>query len=485
MRPRDVTAADLGTEPGRGGELAEYAEALCRVRQVRPELVVSTILGTLSALCAGKALIDVKGEWAAPLALWTVCVQESGERKSPVVGDIVRPLREAVRELNEQTATQRRQHNGALADLEKREKALSDALAKSKADHDRAAYRSELEDVREELEKTEAWHELRLLVDDITPEALGQLLDRHPALAFISAEGGPLDQARGAFNAREMATRLDVYLKGYDGEALSTGRVGRGEVHLEMPWLSFALAVQPDVVNRALGSEELSGRGFLARFLLWRPDSMVGKRDETLDEKMPDHLKAVWATRVRELAAWAYPQGDLPVIQLTEESKGIVIQLAVESEKLQLPGKTLDLPHAWGSKYVGQVMRIAGLLHCWQHGPAAVVRPVEAETLVRAQGIGTKALAHFREMTQQAERITVNTPEEQRIVRATKKLQEGQKRVAHDGQAWARERDVFHNVRGGRITNKPDFDGLVANLLEDEAVITTESGSGAALIRAL
>ena len=50
----------------------------------------------------------------------------------------------------------------------------------------------------------------------------------------------------------------------------------------------------------------------------------------------------------------------------------------------------------WGGKYHGQVMRIAGILHCCLYAQQAAQVPLTAETMQAAETIGEYFLAHAR-----------------------------------------------------------------------------------------
>src|SRR5699024_1411516 len=61
----------------------------------------------------------------------------------------------------------------------------------------------------------------------------------------------------------------------------------------------------------------------------------------------------------------------------------------------QLPEELEELQD-WAGKYHGQVMRIAGILHCCRYDESAGSLPMELETMEAAEQIGEYFLAHAK-----------------------------------------------------------------------------------------
>jgi primase-polymerase (primpol)-like protein len=81
--PIDAILPDIGRR---------MVEKVSEVMQVDPALTALFYLGTLSACCAGKAIVDL-GTHTEPLNLYLCPVYASGNRKSPTENHIARPLR--------------------------------------------------------------------------------------------------------------------------------------------------------------------------------------------------------------------------------------------------------------------------------------------------------------------------------------------------------------------------------------------------------
>ena len=93
---------------------------------------------------------------------------------------------------------------------------------------------------------------------------------------------------------------------------------------------------------------------------------------------------------VLTLADWTDPA----VLPLTPDANDAVLHLEETIEPRLLPGHGDLAPIVdWASKYVGAVVRIAGLLHLATHRDAAR-RPISADTIHAAARIGHYYLGH-------------------------------------------------------------------------------------------
>src|SRR5688572_1427149 len=116
------------------------------------------------------------------------------------------------------------------------------------ADKDDSAIVAEASELAETLagQTTPSYPEI--LADDITPEQLvHSMRAQGERLAIVSAEGGVFDIIAGRYSGN--VPNLDVYLKGYSGEALKVGRRSSDRVIMRRPALTMALAVQPEVLQ--------------------------------------------------------------------------------------------------------------------------------------------------------------------------------------------------------------------------------------------
>ena len=106
----------------------------------------------------------------------------------------------------------------------------------------------------------------QLLAGDATPEALTSLLaEQGGDRDVLAPEGGGVFDVLGGRYSQEKKLNFDVYLSGYDEEALRVNRQGRA-VRVLRPRITAVLTVQPDVIRGLAVHKEFEGRGFLGRW---------------------------------------------------------------------------------------------------------------------------------------------------------------------------------------------------------------------------
>ena len=240
---------------------------------------------------------------------------------------------------------------------------------------------------------------LRLLADDVTPEALTSLLAANGGrMGVMSAEGGLFGIMAGLYSGDK--ANIDMFLKAYTGDVIRVDRKGRASEYIPHPALSMLFMIQPQVLHEIMQNNEFKGRWLLARFLYCAPQSLVGHRVYRTPD-IPDGARDAWNTRLNTLLTL---QTDAPkkpyVIYFSPEAEALDEQFFYQLE----PRFVDDLEDVgdWAGKYRGQIMRIAGVLHCIENGEDAGVEALRASTLQAAIDIGQYFLSHslaaFRRM---------------------------------------------------------------------------------------
>jgi hypothetical protein len=109
-----------------------------------------------------------------------------------------------------------------VVDRNKLRKELTDKIARA-------------ESLKEELQPP------RIIAEDVTQEALGELLARNDEQLFsLSADAGKnLQNLEGRYNKDKDKTDDDVYVKAYTGDSYKVDRINREPVLLENPCLSL------------------------------------------------------------------------------------------------------------------------------------------------------------------------------------------------------------------------------------------------------
>jgi len=371
--------------------VADMVYAVAEVTQTDPAMAGTSALGVLSACTGGNAEIEVKPGWRETLNLYTATVAAPGERKSAVQQAMTRALFDVEKRLTETMMPTRLEADARKQiALRKAEKARTDAAGPKKG----GDKNDELEAIEAAIDaaKTAAEIEVpavpRIVADDATPEAAASLLaEQRGKLAIISAEGGIFDIIAGRYNGQ--VANLDVWLKGHSGDPIRIDRKGRPPEYIPKPALTLGLMIQPEVLKSIGAQKGFRGRGLLARFLYAMPVSKVGQR-KINTRPMPENVLNAYNTHIDALATglagWA---GDPGVLTLTTEAQKAIALIQATVEPTLADDGALAALKDWGSKYVGAIARIAGIIHLAEHASdAGMTQPVTAATIAAAYKLG-------------------------------------------------------------------------------------------------
>ena len=196
--------------------MADHVRAVAAHTQTDPAMAAMIALAALSAAAGGSVSIDCG--WREPVtALWVLVVAPSASRKSAVFTEMTAPLAELEKRLIEETF-------GEIADLARRKRieeqaaeAAENEASKCERIEDREEASKAARVAAERAEAISVPATPRLLVDDITPEALAIRLTSQGRAALFSDEGGVFEMAAGRYSK---TANLDVYLKGQAGSSL-------------------------------------------------------------------------------------------------------------------------------------------------------------------------------------------------------------------------------------------------------------------------
>lgn len=366
--------------------LREYAQATAENLQVPIDMTAAAALAVAAICVQGKFEVNVKPGWSEPLNLYMVETANPSERKSPVVKAMTYPIYRYTKQYNEEHEAEIREYRTRQNTLKATINRLTDQASKGKADVEEV-----IDKERElmELEKHPV-KPLRLLADDATPEALTSLIAENGGrMSVISSEGGAFDIAAGQYSDH---VNIDILLKAFTGDSVMVDRKGRPAEQIDHPCLTMLLTVQPSVLHTVMENETFRGRGFLARILYTLPRSMVGQRRfET--EPVPHLVREGYEVQLNALLSIPVPEFP-EQIQLSRPAYLEAKRFAEALEK-QLPDELEELQD-WAGKYHGQVMRIAGILHCCRYDEDAAKFDIDLETMQAAEKIGEYFLSHAK-----------------------------------------------------------------------------------------
>ncbi len=293
--------------------MVAYCTPLTATLQVTPDLPGAFGLSVVSAAVASKFAVSANRDWVEPVNLFVAVVAGSGEKKTPVVKALAKPLQDYERDL-------------------------------AKRDADR-----------------------RLIGDDATPEALARLLTENPGFAVITSEGGEiLSNVIGGRYSKGMAN-VGPLLRGYDCEPLVVDRIGRPPDRTERACLTLGLTMQPNVASDLMTNATADGRGLLGRFLYsWSP-SLAGMRNPD-PPLILEGLKANFGTHMHALLVEGIPSSRQAsraprLLTLSPGASTMHLQFRAWLEPQRGAGGELDHLAPWIYKSEGHVLRLAGILH--------------------------------------------------------------------------------------------------------------------------
>lgn len=362
--------------------LRDYVKAVAETTQTSPDMAAAASLAVVAICAQGKFCISGKKDWAEPLNLFVVIIAPPAERKSAVMTLMTFPLEDYERKANEVRSTAIYESEMLRSVLEREKKSIEDKVAKGKAD------REELKKKAEELATFREVKPLKLFADDVTAEKLASVLaENNSRAAIVSPEGGIFDILKGLYTS---TVNIDTILKGHSGDSIRVDRIGRPSETILHPALTMLLAVQPEVLNGMMSNSTFRGRGLTARFLYAMPKSPVGRR--AFDTRpIPEATKKAYSELITDLLD---ADGELMDIELSKEAYGVLKELFDKTEK-SLGGELSDIVD-WAGKYVGAVLRIAGLLHFTEHHGIFHSTEVSVDTMRSAVTIGEYFLEHAK-----------------------------------------------------------------------------------------
>jgi hypothetical protein len=434
--------------------VAAMVHTVASFTQTPIDLAACISLAALSTAAGGKVSFEVRDGWAEPANLFTVAVLPPG------IGGVLRliPLLLGWEPSSSAPSLIVEARIAAKVARQSAERAADKAAGSSDpAQH--VALLAEATAAELDAEAITIPAEPQLIADDVTPEETASLLAAQGGrIAVLSAEGGIFATLAGRYSG---APNLEVFLKGHAGDMLRVNRKSRDREFIDHPALTLGLAVQPEVLRDLAGMPGMRGKGLLARILFAVPENTVGRRTPGA-AALHRPTAATYATN---LAALALSLADLDqprTIPLSPEADKRILALEWDVEPQLAPGGALEHIVDWGSKYVGAIVRIAGLLHLAEHLRDGWGQPIDADTIDRAASIGAyfaeHALTAFDDMGADP------TITDARTVLAW---------IERTGAQRFTKRDLFTAVRQSRFRKAADLDPAL-NLLTAHGYLIAE-----------
>ena len=359
--------------------LRSYVEAVAIHTQTPMDMAAGAALGVLAACLQGKVKVEGNIGHYEQTSLYIFLIAPPGSRKSVVIHAMTAAIEDYEQKYNEGNKTAMRRNKQERESLQRDINRLTRQL---EVKYDTLT-ELELQHTQDKLAELPEIKPLQIFTDDCTSESMIRLLrDNHGRMSLISAEGGAFDNIVGRYTKKP---NLDVWLKGICGDTIRVDRINREPDYIRNPALSMIISAQPGVLSELMQSSLLDGRGFLARlFYINIPSAAMPK----------SFRSAPIPATIRE----DYDNLIFHLLDLSE-NEPITLHLAPEainqmdglchSVEAYLRNEHRDM-REWGSKYIGLVLRTAGLLHIAADGAG----DIQTETVENAIRIGNYAFHH-------------------------------------------------------------------------------------------
>jgi hypothetical protein len=217
----------------------------------------------------GLADVELPTRQVRPVSCFFLTVAASGERKTAVDSEALRPIRRQEADLREEHTELALSYMNDLTAWERAREASIKKLGR-----DRAAIKAALDELG--AKPTPPWLPV-LAVAEPTYEGLCKLFaTSRPSLGVFSSEGGQFIGGHGMADDAKLRTAAGLSCL-WDGEAIKRVRAD-GTTILPDSRLSVHLMAQPDVAGAWLADPLLADQGLLSRVLVSAPDSTAGTR---------------------------------------------------------------------------------------------------------------------------------------------------------------------------------------------------------------
>jgi hypothetical protein len=319
---RPLPPADPFPVDALGPILGPAAMAIHDLIQAPLAICGQSVLAAAALCVQGYSNIDLPKQPGRPISSFFVSVAASGERKTAVDGEALRPIRKRVKELREDYEAQLPQFKDAMTAWEK-----ARDEAKKQGNGNYATIAAALTAVGPEpLKPLLPW----LTCSEPTFEGLYKLLSEgQPSIGIFSDEGGAFIGGHGMNDEaiKRTATGLSNLWNATD---VTRTRGGDGATSLSGRRLSVHLMAQPDIAAEMLSNPVLLDQGFLSRFLVTAPESGAGSRewreaDPSSEPTIRRYEEALLRILRRPLPLVAGKRNELepPALQLTSEARAL------------------------------------------------------------------------------------------------------------------------------------------------------------------
>ncbi|TXL67465.1 DUF3987 domain-containing protein [Cerasibacillus terrae] len=346
-------------------------------------------LGILSTCIQKKFEARPKLGWHEPLNLYNVSLLDPSTRKSAGFSIMEEPIGQYEKERREEMELVVQNRQAERTALEKRKEALQREYAKDQ----NPEYLEEMKEANKRLQEIPPLYLPTIKIDDATPEAIVSGMNQNgDKISLLTSEGDFFGRFK---NKNVDQIRYDVYLKPYSGDYMRSDRITRDTEIVEKPTMTICVTAQPSVIKELPSS--VHERGLMARFIFSIPNDNLGHRDSRAPE-IPVDITDSYHSFIRKLLAWETEEAIS--LKLSEDALDLLYDTMDEVEaEFRENGAFHDDLKAWAGKLIGNLLRIAGLLHVSYQATKAenitdVDTTISKETLASAFQLKEYMISH-------------------------------------------------------------------------------------------
>ncbi|WP_338449313.1 DUF3987 domain-containing protein [Niallia oryzisoli] len=359
--------------------LSDYIEGVAESTQTPIDMPSMCAISVLSIAVAKKFEVNPYGSWIEPLNTYTATLMGPAQRKSAVFDLMIKPILNYEQDEHEQLRVEVRNRKTEIDALKRRLEEVKNKNAK-KPD---SKYVEEMKKINKVIESLPELYLPSYIVDDVTPEKLGQILEENDGrVGILSAEGGIFEIIKGRYS-KEL--NMDIFLKGHSGDYIRIDRKNGSTVIIENPALTIGIFAQPDILKDIPNA--FKGRGLMARFLYSLPKDFRGYR-KIRPKDISIEVRNRYMKNVKRLLE--LPMGEIQRLTFSNEADYYIQSFQQEIEEKLREGSDLADIAEWGGKIVGQILRIAALLHIAENINSDTDIPQKITVTTVAKAISTK-----------------------------------------------------------------------------------------------
>ena len=341
-----------------GDILGGAVEAMSDIIQAPDAICANSILASNTLALQGHFDVVIDGR-IRPTSNFFISIGESGERKSAVDHEVLKPHFEYQEELRIKFKEELKVFH---REFEAYKQAKDAKLKKAIEYEDKLMILERLGD--EPVSPLLPF----IISEEPTYEGLVKSLERgHASQGLFSDEGGRFIGGYGmqSDNALKTAAGLSGL---WDGKPISRMRAGDGSSLLVGKRLSFHLMVQPNIAQKMLSNSMLIEQGLLSRCLCVYPKSTAGARKYKPINLTESQAMKAFRDRISEILHTPYKTGSEPnelepnQVELSFEAKQIWQMFHDKVEEQLSEGGTLSTIKGLGNKAPEHALRLATVL---------------------------------------------------------------------------------------------------------------------------